>query len=334
MSFKICSIGCGQHATRMHGPSLRKYAHLHPDVVLAACCDIDQNAAEKYKKEFGFQKIYLDIDEMLKKEKPDAVSLVAPVDLTAKLAAQVMRKGFPLILEKPPGRNAEETKALIEIAEKNDVPNQVAVNRRYSPLLRKLKQLLDENLEPEEIHDIRCDFFRVRRADEDFSTTAIHGIDAVRFLSGSDFQSIRFRYQELPNIGKGVANIFMDCTFKSGAAAHINILPVSGTRIERYTVNAYDHTFFVEEPMWFDLDVPGRLIHRKQDNPIMDVTGEEVSDGNELFESCGFYYENKSFFDCLRSGKKPQPDLKSVLQSVEVAECLSKRCIEYHATNA
>ena len=42
---------------------------------------------------------------------------------------------------------------------------------------------------------------RVDRRDPDFSVTAIHGIDAVRFLARSDYAHVRFRYQEHPTSG-------------------------------------------------------------------------------------------------------------------------------------
>ena len=40
---------------------------------------------------------------------------------------------------------------------------------------------------------------RVERRDPDFSTTAIHGLDAVRYLAGADYAEARFRYRELPS---------------------------------------------------------------------------------------------------------------------------------------
>ena len=48
MSFKICTIGCGQHASKYHGPSYAQYAATEPDTVLAACCDIDEAKAAKF----------------------------------------------------------------------------------------------------------------------------------------------------------------------------------------------------------------------------------------------------------------------------------------------
>lgn len=56
---------------------------------------------------------------------------------------------------------------------------------------------------------------------------------------------------------------------------------------------------------------------------IVDLTGKEVSDGDEPFETSGIYYENASFFDLLISGQKLH-EIEKAIQSVGIAECISK----------
>jgi myo-inositol 2-dehydrogenase / D-chiro-inositol 1-dehydrogenase len=331
MSFKICTIGCGEHSTLYHGPSAKKYASLHEGVLLAGCCDINKEKALYYQENFGFKKYYLDYTEMLDVEKPDAVCLISPVELTFTLASKILDLGYPLILEKPPGTSRDEVSELVKLAEKKNVPNRVAFNRRFAPLTRKLKELLDENFKPGEIFNIYCEMLRVDRRDPDFSATAIHVVDLVRFLAGSDYQEIRFRYQELPHIGPGVTNIYMDCIFKSGATAYLNICPVTGVLVERTTVNLNNNTLYYSSPMWSDYDGTGRLVHLKGGKVVLDVTGTDISDGAGLFEYTGIYYENASFFDDVRAGRKPSSDLASTVQTVEVAECIRKRVHEYKA---
>jgi len=329
MSFKICVIGCGGMAVSGHGPAYRKYAELHPDTELAGCCDIDEKRAISFQEKFGFHRYYTDFITMLEQETPDAVCVVVSEAATARVTMKVMEMGFPLITEKPPGLNSEECRQMIAAAEKFKVANQVAFNRRYTPLVRKLKQLLSEELDPGRIHYLRYDFFRVGRTDADFSTTAIHGIDTVRFLLGSDYKEISFYYRELPEIGPATANIFMDCRMESGVFARLDFCPVAGVTIERATINAHDHSIFLHLPVWKAFDVPGRLLYLERNEVKLDVTVQEICDGEEMFEEFGFYAENKSFFDDLRAGRHPQGDIKSGLQSVEVAECIRLRKREY-----
>ncbi|MCC6445268.1 MAG: Gfo/Idh/MocA family oxidoreductase [Armatimonadetes bacterium] len=323
MSFKICTVGCGGIATNGHGPSYALYAATHPDTELAACCDLVEERAVRFQERFGFRRRYTDLDRMLDAEKPEAVCLMSPVELTCKLSCHILEKGYPLLLEKPPGTTTGETDRMIRAA--GSLPHQVAFNRRHMPLIAKARSLLGGL---PGIQHIRYDFTRIGRTDPDFSTTAVHGIDAVRFLSGSDYRHVRFRYQPLPDLGPTVANIFMDCEMESGATAHLNFCPVSGVVVERATLYTHDHILFLNTPMWNGFDAPGRLQHIHQGQVIADIAGTDLS-GGEQFEMCGFYAENEAFFEAVRLGRRPEPDLTASRQSVEVAQYMRDRKAEY-----
>ena len=252
---RLATVGCGEHATGSHGPSFALYAARHPGTDLVACCDLDPGKAERYRARFGFARAYTDLRRMLDTERPDAVSLVAPVERTCELACLIFEWGFPLLLEKPPGRTVAEVDRMITAA--GGVAHQVAFNRRFAPLVRELKREVDAHVAPAELLHLHYEMTRVGRRDPDFSTTAIHGIDAVRYLAGSDYAEIRFRYQALPGAGPGVANIFLDAVMASGASAHLAFCPVAGVVVERAAVHGRDHTFYAQVPMWDGFDAPG-----------------------------------------------------------------------------
>lgn len=328
--FKICLIGCGNHSSKVHGPSLRKYAGMNQEALLAACCDMNEARAAKYSEEFGFAANYSDFNIMLDEEKPDVVCVVTPVEATFGIVSKVMKRGFAVLLEKPPGKDGQEVRELLSISKRYNIPNRVAFNRRFMPLVRKLKQMMNENIKPGTIQNIEYQMERYNRTDPDFSTTAIHGIDAVRYIMDCDYKHIKFFYQELPELGFNVANVHMYCTFENGANANLHFCPVSGAVNERASINAMDNTFFLQMPMRNCYDWPGKLVHIKQNCVAAELSGKEISDGEEPFETGGFYYENASFFDLLISGQKPQ-EIETTVQSVEVAECIRKRLPEYEA---
>jgi myo-inositol 2-dehydrogenase / D-chiro-inositol 1-dehydrogenase len=331
LAFRICVIGCGGLSTRAHGPSCQRYARRHADVELAACCDLDKERAETYRATFGFGQAYTDFRAMLTAERPDAVCLMAPVDRTCELSCAVMEMGFPLLMEKPPGLNRAECLRMIAAADATGVPNQVAFNRRYAPLVRKLKEALSDGFADEDIQYLRYDFFRIDRRDADFSTTAIHGIDTVSYLAGAPYRRIRFRYQDLPALGPHVANLYLECEMASGATTYLDFCPVTGVLVERATVALYDHTYFLHTPIWGAFDSPGRLQHVKRGDLVEDVDGGQLEGADEMYIASGFYGENASFFDDLRAGRRPAGDLCSGLQSVEIADCLRQRSAEYVA---
>jgi len=204
----------------------------------------------------------------------------------------------------------------------------VALNRRFAPLVRELQRRLDAAPPIQHVH---YEMTRIDRRDPDFSVTAIHGIDAVRFFTGSAYAHIRFRYVEMSDLGPGVANIFMDALMTSGASAHLAFCPVAGVVVERAVVHARDESFYLNVPMWAAFDAPGRLQRLVRGERAEDLSGDALPDGTALFESGGFYGEYVAFFDALAAGRPPSPGLRESRQSVEVAEHIRRRESEYHS---
>ena len=326
MAFKICTVGCGGMANGGHGPSFRKNAAERADTVLAGCCDVDPGRAEAYREKFGFRRAYTDMETMLKAERPDAVSLVVPVSLTERLSIQVMEMGFPVILEKPPGMDREQTLRMIEVAERTGVYNQVSFNRRHMPIVRRFKELR-QGLQGQMW---QYEFYRVNRRDADFSTTSIHGIDTMKFLAGSDYKHIRFRYLPNPANPELVPMILLDCEFADGQAGRITFAPATGVSAERCTMHGTNEMIYATFPYHStagSLDANG-LITVARDGQVVHQEPGQVAEG---FVENGFYGENAHFFDCVRSGIRPTDDIASGLQAVEIADCIRKRKEFYQA---
>lgn len=326
--FKVCSIGCGGIAVGYHGPALKRYASIHPDIDLAACCDVDVSKAEHFRSRFGYNYAYTKYAAMLDEIRPNAVCLAVPPPLTCELGCDILRRGIPLLLEKPPGLTTLEVDRLIAAADSGHTPNQVAFNRRYTPLIVHLKALLAAHC-PTGIQHLHYDFTRVGRTDADFSTTAIHGIDTACFIAGAPYAHIRFQYQEFPELGPTVANIFMEGIFTSGTTVHLAFCPVSGAVTERATACALDHSFYLQLPIWNGYDAPGHLQHIHKGALVSDDSGPQISGSNEDFILNGFYAENEAFLEDIRAGRHPVGDVRSARQSVEIAQCIRERRSEY-----
>ncbi|MGH9885507.1 MAG: Gfo/Idh/MocA family protein, partial [bacterium] len=306
--------------------ALARCAREHADVLLAACCDTDAARAALYSHQFGFARSYTDALAMLEAERPDAAVLVVPPEATAALAGRVLARGIPVLIEKPPGRSLAELDLLIAAAGK--VPHQVAFNRRFVPLVQEARRRL-ASLEPgSALQHIRYEMTRVGRRDADFSTTAIHGLDAVRFLAGSDYASAQLRYQELPGAGPGVCNIFVEAQMASGATAHLAFCPMAGVVVERATMHAGAHSLFLHIPMWGAFDSPGRLQHLEGGRVRADIAGDPAA---ESFVLGGFYGECEAFLGDLRALRAPSPSLPDSRQSMELADCIRERRKAYPA---
>jgi myo-inositol 2-dehydrogenase/D-chiro-inositol 1-dehydrogenase len=265
---------------------------------------------------------------MLATERPDAVVLVVPEAVTCDVACRVLELGYPLLVEKPPGRTPAEVDRMAAAAQggPRPVPHQVAFNRRHAPLVREARARVAACGAP--LDHVHYEMTRVDRRDADFSTTAIHGIDAVRFLAGSDYASVRFSYREHPELGPGVADIFMDAVMASGATAHLAFCPTAGVVVERATLHARGQTFFLQVPMWGGFDSPGHLWHFEDGRLQAEAAGEKSA---EPFVLGGFYSEYEAFLGDLAAGRTPSPGLHESRQSVAVAERIRHRESEFRA---
>ncbi len=319
MSFKIANIGCGWVSTACHGPACVEYAGLHPDTTLAACCDLNAERAEAFRARFGFQHAYANYIEMLEAEHPHAVCLNVPPEMISVVGCEIMRRGYPLLSEKPPGLNVAEIDRLIDAAQSSGVINQVAFNRRFMPLAVELKKRLTEQT----VYHIEVQQARVARTDPVFATTAIHAIDAARFVAGCDYQELRLAYQEQPKLGPGVANYLLDGHFENGATVHLGIFPVTGINIERITIYTADNAFALAANN--GPDAPGRLRCFFNGELVADLNGHAFTGRQEDYYLNGFYQEDAAFFDAVRSGSQPAHDFRSAHQPVEIMQCLIER---------
>jgi myo-inositol 2-dehydrogenase / D-chiro-inositol 1-dehydrogenase len=323
MPFKIAVIGCGWISSACHAPAYVEYARSHPQVRLAACCDTDVTRAEKLAGTFGFETVYTDYRAMLQTEKPDVVCLNVNEKYICEIGCQVLQASYPLLTEKPPGLNLEEIDRLIEAARSSGAPHQVAFNRRFTPLIKELKHSL-ENLH---MQYIQVDFARVKRSNEDFSTTAIHAIDLARFLTGRDYEFIRFSYQAMPELGPNTANFRLVGELAGGLPAVLNFFPVSGEALECYTVFALDNLLCASIAM--GPAGPGHFHHAQAGCSPRDVSGVDLSQRQESYFLGGFYDEDAAFFDAVQSGGQSSPTLAECRQSIEIMQCLRQRVAEF-----
>jgi len=316
---KICTIGCGGHSSDVHGPAQQKYAALHPSALLAACCDRDADRAEAYRKHFGFERCYSDADEMLAKEKPDALFVIVPTQATCSVAVPILRRGIPVMIEKPPGCTVAELESLITAAEEGGGPHQVGFNRRHMPGLRQAMEILDRTMPPEAVFQINYEMIRCDRRDVDFSTTAIHAIDTARFLARSPFRHAKLNYRDFEKLGPTVAAIEAEVECASGTRIILNIQPVAGSNHERIALYAHKKTLAIEFPVQHAQGPRCDLDYWENGSLASQAPAAETGD---LF---GFYNETRAFLDAIRDAQCPHPTLAECRQPVALMEAVRNR---------
>ena len=140
-NIKVCIVGAGiwgyQHARAFSG---------RDDVILVGIAGRTAERTQKRASEFH-TKAYLDIDEMLDTEKPDLVSVCLPALETFEPTLKVMRKGYPLLVEKPLSYDLDSARVLIDEADKRDLFFAIDFEQKYSiPCTMAMERIRKGNL--------------------------------------------------------------------------------------------------------------------------------------------------------------------------------------------
>lgn len=138
---------------------------------------------------------YHELSDALTTEKPDGVVIATPNPLHAPQARECVRAGIPTLVEKPLTDRLDEGRLLVEEAELAGVPLLVGHHRRYNPLIRAARDLIEQGRlgtlvsihamcwlpKPESYFDIP---WRRKAGAGPIMTNLIHDLDLMRYLCG------------------------------------------------------------------------------------------------------------------------------------------------------
>jgi predicted dehydrogenase len=218
-------IGCGSHSFRNIYPTFQ-----FAPVSLVATCDLQIDKAQAFAAKFGAASAYADYREMLQKETLDAVFIVTGYDkdgrpLYPPIAADCIRAGCHVWMEKPPAATCKELDALQTAAVKAGVNVMVGMKKMFFPANEKAAQLMRK---PEFGHvslvtlqypqyvptaEEMARYARGERVEKvvGFLDHLCHPVSLMLFLLGMP----RTLYYERSTSGAGLATF----TFGSGAVA-------------------------------------------------------------------------------------------------------------------
>jgi predicted dehydrogenase len=314
-------VGCGSFTKTFHGPALKRCLAENNDLELVACCARRESSAREFASAFGFARPYNDVLQMLDIEKPDAVIVAVPPEITCNSASPILERGYPTFLEKPPGLFPAELEKLIEAAKKGGAKVQVAFNRRHIPVMVEARRILDTAFADAPVARIDYDMIRYGRWDSDFSTTAIHSIDAVRFLAASPFLSASLDYQPQKQGDKETMNVTVNIVCVSGVQMRINIRPVSGRNAETATIHALGKLLTVRLPFPGN-PVSDRVVEYWSESKLVSSFN-DTSAEPEMWN--GIYHQTAEFLDAVRTGAAMGPSLADCRQQVALMEAMRNR---------
>lgn len=139
---RTCFIGAGGHSFRNVYPTFQ-----YAPIDLVAICDLDQDRATAFARQFGAARAYSDHREMLAKERPEAVFIVTSYLADGRpqatgLALEALAAGAHVWMEKPTAASVAEVQTLIDASAEHGRQVMTGLKKIFFPSIVKAKELM------------------------------------------------------------------------------------------------------------------------------------------------------------------------------------------------
>jgi myo-inositol 2-dehydrogenase/D-chiro-inositol 1-dehydrogenase len=306
-------VGCGEHSEGGHAVPLARYKAAHPgEIELTAACDLNLERAQLFCQQHGFLNPYRDVNEMLARHKLDGCIAVVPVEKISELGIKLLTQAIPCVVEKPLGASLAEGKALLAAAQATNTFNMVSVNRRFMPFLNRA---LEWTRTAGSLRYVRCVMSRHERREPEFLwATAVHAIDAMRYIAG------QVSHSKIHALGKGEAAAkwySIDLSFASGVSGRLDVLPTAGMLEETYELIGESFRAVVTCPFG-----PERGVRCFRENRLALAEAASGSVPEDVLNGC--YDEASEFIRALTRKEPPRPSTEDVFPSIELCWQMAK----------
>ena len=315
----IALIGAGGMANGVHYPSLRECE----DVNLVGLCDLVPSKLQETAERFEIDQTFTDYREMLEKTSPDAVYILMPPQHLFSLAIHCLSQGHHVFIEKPPGVTLHQTKEMALAAEKNDCKTMVGFNRRFIPLLQKVKAIVEANGPiiqcMSTFHKNTPNALYYDGVIDVLTCDAIHAVDALRWLGGGEVKAVASDINSFYSERENSFNALVK--FTSGASGYLCTNWAVGGRIHTFEMHARGVSAYINP------DAGGRAVLHRSDGTT-EITPEEASDSDKLHRAYGFYGESRHFVDCIQQDEQPLTCFSDAVKTMELVTAIYQNRID------
>ncbi len=314
---RVAIVGAGKFAERTWYPILSGMKGVN----LVAAAARSGKRLEPIAKKFRVPARYTSVEEMLERERPEAVVAVLPPASVLGVGRLVLGHGVPLFLEKPPGLSSDETAELASLARARGVAGAVGFNRRQAAVVVAARRKM---LEAGGIQSILTEFHKDKPAGgagDDLVTDIIHSVDLLRALGGevSEVASVSGAASAGAPASPGYHALVR---FASGGTGVLAAFRTGGGRRERIEL----HGFGISA----EIEPPERAVLRRagEEKPVV-LTGAEIAGSSDPNETYGYAEELRRFLSQVRGGADtapagalPQATLEDAVATMRLVEAL------------
>ena len=299
---KIGIVGLGDIAQKGYLPVLTQKENI--ELIL---CTRNIDTLNKLSKKYRIMKYVQTVEELIERE-IDAAFVSTATEAHFEIAERLLENGINVYIDKPISLNFDESKKLAALAQEKGLVVMVGFNRRFAPMIKKLKEHGKEDVIIIQKNRFQSPDNTRRFIVEDF----IHVVDTLRFLMGTEVKELAVRHLEKDNLLHNVVIqlIGEECT-AIGIMNRNN--GVTEEIIEYMTV---DNKFIV------DNFVETTQFHSKDKNVS------KFGDWEPTLYKRGFYDIVDHFLYCVENNKAPEPSISDSLITHEICERIVRMIIQ------
>jgi predicted dehydrogenase len=323
-TLKVVMIGAGSRANAVIYPSFNDLWK-QDKVDIVGICDIDlirlNTTADKYgiKSRYGAGGVF-DYQKMVSELKPDAAVVIGQPHIMYDIWMWCLSQGLHLYIEKPLALSIHQARALAAVAKRKGVVTQVSLQRRYTPMVTKLR---DECLKRGPMTHVLCKFYKSEIKDflgarDHMMDDSVHAIDTLRWMAGSEVVKVESVTNRVGTVD--INFIMAQLTFANGCVGHLMNNWSSGKRI--FAVEMHAPGIFVEA----EHEGKGFMYTDGNLTPTVFDTAEFAgSTDNHVFT--GVLAAAEDFVNCcVKSGqpgsKQPECSFENTVNTMKVAEVI------------
>src|SRR5580704_1808514 len=229
---KVGVVGCGYW-----GPNLVRNFRSLPDCNLKMMCDVSEARLKHLNSLYPEVEGATDFNHVLNGANLDAVVIATAVRLHYPMAKAALLAGKHVFIEKPMATSSAECEELIDIAKKNGLTLMTGHTFLYSPVVRKIKEIVDSG-DVGEIRYISARRLNLGLFQKDINVAwdlAPHDISIIQYIMGE--QPITINCRGSAHITPGIEDVTTMClSFEKQRTAIIHSSWLDPRKVREMTI--------------------------------------------------------------------------------------------------
>ncbi len=280
-------------------------------------CDLVEEKLHATADKFGIERRFTDYKQMIEDTDPQAIYILMPPHHLYDLVVHSLDCKLHVFIEKPPGVTLDQISHLAHRAEQNLCLTIVGFNRRYTPLLRKCKEMVFEHAGSP--HQVVSTFYKWHNppapyyngAVDILTSDAIHAVDTMRWMAAAEVDDLA---AVVRNHGQNLALSWNAlCRFENDCVGVLLTNWRTGGRTHQFEMHGDGISVFCNP----DYEA---IIHRDGEERAEIITTQEAAGSDENYKYYGFWDQSRHFIDCIQKNHEPESCFADAVRTMELVD--------------